>query len=116
MAEAAAGMEWPLPAALCPVANFCFYSSMYLSSLFLAALSVQRYLGVAFPWRLRGRAGSGRRGRTLAVSAVIWLVACSHCSVVFVAELQGRGGRSRADGGDREVGVGDSVDPKVDPK
>ncbi|NXP95142.1 FFAR3 protein, partial [Passerina amoena] len=28
MAEAAAGMAWPLPAALCPVANFCFYSSM----------------------------------------------------------------------------------------
>ncbi|NXE44526.1 FFAR3 protein, partial [Ptilorrhoa leucosticta] len=28
MAEAAAGMTWPLPAALCPVANFCFYSSM----------------------------------------------------------------------------------------
>ncbi|NWR96015.1 FFAR3 protein, partial [Furnarius figulus] len=26
MAEAAAGMAWPLPVALCPVANFCFYS------------------------------------------------------------------------------------------
>ncbi|NWS91129.1 FFAR3 protein, partial [Toxostoma redivivum] len=26
MAEAAAGLAWPLPAALCPVANFCFYS------------------------------------------------------------------------------------------
>ncbi|NWT77452.1 FFAR3 protein, partial [Prunella himalayana] len=26
MAEAAAGMAWPLPAALCPLANFCFYS------------------------------------------------------------------------------------------
>uniref|UniRef100_A0A8C3MER2 Free fatty acid receptor 1 n=1 Tax=Geospiza parvula TaxID=87175 RepID=A0A8C3MER2_GEOPR len=59
MAEAAAGMAWPLPAALCPVANFCFYSSMYLSSLFLAALSVQRYLGVAFPLRLQGRRRPG---------------------------------------------------------
>ncbi|NXQ50591.1 FFAR3 protein, partial [Catharus fuscescens] len=26
MAEAAAGLVWPLPAALCPVANFCFYT------------------------------------------------------------------------------------------
>ncbi|NXH08980.1 FFAR3 protein, partial [Loxia leucoptera] len=26
MAEAAAGMAWPLPAALCPLANFVFYS------------------------------------------------------------------------------------------
>ncbi|NXA84931.1 FFAR3 protein, partial [Thryothorus ludovicianus] len=83
MAEAAAGMEWPLPAALCPVANFCFYSSMYLSGLFLAALSVQRYLGVAFPLRLQGRRSPGR---VLAVSAVLWLLACGHCSVVFVAE------------------------------
>ncbi|NXE58281.1 FFAR2 protein, partial [Casuarius casuarius] len=82
MAEAAAGMTWPLPAALCPLANFCFFSSIYLSSLFLAALSVERYLGVAFPlWhKLR------RRPRLyLAISAGLWLLACSHCSVVFFA-------------------------------
>ncbi|NXR43556.1 GPR42 protein, partial [Zosterops hypoxanthus] len=88
MAEAAAGLEWPLPAALCPVTNFCFYSSMYLSSLFLAALSVHRYLGVAFPLRVQG---PRRPGRVLAVSAVIWLLACGHCSVVFVAEFTPRG-------------------------
>ncbi|XP_050166955.1 free fatty acid receptor 3-like [Myiozetetes cayanensis] len=88
MAEAAAGMVWPLPAALCPVANFCFYSSIYLSSLFLAALSVRRYLGVAFPLRLRGR---GRLGRVAAASAVLWLLACSHCSIVFVASYHGGG-------------------------
>ncbi|NXA16635.1 FFAR3 protein, partial [Sapayoa aenigma] len=82
MAEAAAGMTWPLPATLCPVANFCFYSSIYLSSLFLAALSVQRYLGVAFPLRFQGRR---RPGRIVAASAVLWLLACSHCTIVFVA-------------------------------
>ncbi|NXN90709.1 GPR42 protein, partial [Bombycilla garrulus] len=60
MAEAAAGLEWRLPAALCPVANFCFYSSMYLSSLFLAALGARRYLGAVFPLRLRGRRRPGR--------------------------------------------------------
>ncbi|XP_017695337.1 PREDICTED: uncharacterized protein LOC108510163 [Lepidothrix coronata] len=88
MAEAAAGMVWPLPAALCPVANFCFYSSIYLSSLFLTALSVRRYLGVAFPLRLRGR---GRLGRVAAASAVLWLLACSHCSIVFIASYHGGG-------------------------
>ncbi|NXK43710.1 FFAR3 protein, partial [Piprites chloris] len=82
MAEAAAGMVWPLPATLCPVANFCFYSSIYLSSLFLAALSVRRYLGVAFPLWLRG---PGSLGRVAAASAALWLLACSHCSIVFVA-------------------------------
>ncbi|NXY27176.1 FFAR3 protein, partial [Atrichornis clamosus] len=88
MAEAVAGMTWPLPAALCPVANFCFYSSMYLSSLFLAALSVQRYLGVAFPLWLQGQR---RPGRVLAASAALWLLACSHCSIVFVAQYHGAG-------------------------
>ncbi|NXD60759.1 GPR42 protein, partial [Corvus moneduloides] len=88
MAEAAAGMRWPLPAALCPVANFCFYSSTYLSGLFLAALSVQRYLGVVFPLRPLGR--RRRSGRILAISALLWLLASGHCSVVFVAELHGR--------------------------
>ncbi|NXV56631.1 FFAR3 protein, partial [Molothrus ater] len=103
MAEAAAGMEWPLPAALCPVANFCFYSSMYLSSLTLAALAVRRYLGVAFPLRLQGRR---RPGRALALGAAIWLLACGHCSVVFVAEFT----RAESDGGGNGSGrVGDAV-------
>ncbi|NWY59624.1 FFAR3 protein, partial [Chionis minor] len=83
MAEAAAGLTWPLPIGLCPVANFCFFSSIYLSSLFLAALSVERYLGVVFPLRYKSRK---RLGRVVAASVVLWLVACSHCSIVFVAE------------------------------
>ncbi|XP_074714191.1 free fatty acid receptor 2-like [Strix uralensis] len=81
MAETAAGMTWPLPIVLCPVANFCFYSSIYLSSLFLAALSVERYLGVVFPLQFQDRR---RPARAMAASVVLWLLACSHCSVVFV--------------------------------
>ncbi|NXX15329.1 FFAR3 protein, partial [Podargus strigoides] len=86
MAEAAAGMSWPLPNVLCPVANFCFYSSIYLSSLFLAALSVERYLGVVFPLHYKDRR---RPGRAMAASVVLWLLACSHCSVTFVAQYHG---------------------------
>ncbi|NXW11678.1 FFAR2 protein, partial [Fregetta grallaria] len=86
MVEAAAGMTWPLPPVLCPVANFCFYSSIYLSSLFLAALSVERYLGVVFPLRYKDRR---RLGRVMAASIVLWLLACSHCSIVFVAQYHG---------------------------
>ncbi|NXG19458.1 FFAR3 protein, partial [Grallaria varia] len=86
MAEAAAGMTWPLPVVLCPVANFCFYSSIYLSSLFLAALSVQRYLGVAFPLWVQGRR---HLGRVVAASAALWLLACSHCCIVFAAHFHG---------------------------
>ncbi|NXK56621.1 FFAR3 protein, partial [Chauna torquata] len=86
MAEAAAGLIWTLPPVLCPVANFCFYSSIYLSSLFLTALSVERYLGVVFPLQFKNRR---RLGWTVAASIVLWLLACSHCSVVFVAQYHG---------------------------
>ncbi|XP_064296668.1 free fatty acid receptor 3-like isoform X2 [Phalacrocorax carbo] len=86
MVEAAAGMSWPLPVVLCPVANFCFFSSIYLSSLFLAALSVERYLGVVFPLHYKDRR---RPGRAMAASVVLWLLACSHCSIVFVSQYHG---------------------------
>ncbi|NXD89028.1 FFAR2 protein, partial [Halcyon senegalensis] len=88
MAEVAADMTWPLPMGLCPVANFCFYSSIYLSSLFLAALSVERYLGVVFPIHYKDRR---RPRRVVAVSVGLWLLACSHCSVVFISHYH-RGG------------------------
>ncbi|NXK24008.1 FFAR3 protein, partial [Arenaria interpres] len=84
MAEAAANMTWPLPSILCPVANFVFFSSIYLSSLFLAALSVERYLGVVFPHHYKGRR---RLCQVVAASVVFWLLACSLCSVVFIAHL-----------------------------
>uniref|UniRef100_A0A8C4U186 Free fatty acid receptor 1 n=1 Tax=Falco tinnunculus TaxID=100819 RepID=A0A8C4U186_FALTI len=82
MAEATAGMTWPLPVDLCPVANFCFFSSIYLSTLFLAALSVERYLGVVFPLRYKSHR---RPTRAVATSVVLWLLVFSHCSVIFVA-------------------------------
>ncbi|NXL01982.1 FFAR3 protein, partial [Mesembrinibis cayennensis] len=95
MVEAAAGRTWPLPIVLCPVANFCFYSSIYISSLFLAALSVQRYLGVVFPLHYKDRK---RPKRAMAASVVLWLVACSHCSVVFVAQYHDSKNQSVANG------------------
>ncbi|NWX94712.1 FFAR3 protein, partial [Nothoprocta pentlandii] len=106
VAEAATvDRRWPLPAALCPVANFCFYSSIYLSSLFLAALSVERYLSVAFPLRSKCRR---RPGLYAAASCVLWLVATSHCSVVFVAAFgeatNGSVETNGPSGGGRDVG------------
>ncbi|NWJ10448.1 FFAR2 protein, partial [Crypturellus undulatus] len=66
------------------VANFCFFSSVYLSGFFLAALSVERYLGVAFPLRSKSRRRR-RLGVYAAASSALWLVAMGHCSVVFAA-------------------------------
>ncbi|XP_065595421.1 free fatty acid receptor 3-like [Cyrtonyx montezumae] len=103
MAEAAAGMTWPFPTALCPIANFCFFSSIYLSTLFMAALAVERYLGVAHPHR-HGR--RRRLRRTAAACAVLWVLAMSHCSVVFVAEYhRAFGANGSEDVGGRGFGV-----------
>ncbi|NXX48459.1 GPR42 protein, partial [Tricholaema leucomelas] len=101
VAEAAASMAWPLPAFLCPLANFCFFSSLYLSSLFLASLSLLRYLGVASPMGCQAR----RRPRqVLAFSLLLWLLTSAHMSVVFVAHYHG--GRGQGGSGGLQQGQG----------
>ncbi|XP_030399172.1 free fatty acid receptor 2-like isoform X2 [Gopherus evgoodei] len=85
MVEAASGMEWSLPAFLCPLTNYFYYSSIYISSLFLMAVSIERYLGVAFPikyklWR--------RPAYATAASVVFWVVGCTHCSIVYIVQYQ----------------------------
>ncbi|XP_006034574.1 free fatty acid receptor 2-like [Alligator sinensis] len=85
MAEAAADMTWPLPAFLCALTNYCYYSSIYLSTFLLMAVSVERYLGVAFPVQYKLRR---RPAYAVAASAAFWVLACSHCSIVFISEAQ----------------------------
>ncbi|NWI21750.1 FFAR3 protein, partial [Crypturellus soui] len=76
---------------------FCFFSSVHLSGLFLAALSVERYLSVAFPLRAqRWR----RPGLYVAAGCVLWLVATAHCSVIFVTAFnEAADGSEEAGGG-----------------
>ncbi|KAJ7304042.1 hypothetical protein JRQ81_011562 [Phrynocephalus forsythii] len=87
MAETASDMIWPLPVYLCPLSNFCFYSSIYLSTLFLTAVSVERYLCVAYPVKYKLK---GRLTYATAVSFFFWVVAYSHCSVVFIVEYHNK--------------------------
>nr|XP_020445720.1 free fatty acid receptor 2-like [Monopterus albus]XP_020445721.1 free fatty acid receptor 2-like [Monopterus albus] len=49
MQEVMNNMQWDMPYALCPVSGFIFYMTIYNSTFFLTAVSVERYLGVAFP-------------------------------------------------------------------
>ncbi|KAJ6663806.1 hypothetical protein lerEdw1_009885 [Lerista edwardsae] len=83
MVEAAADMSWPLPEFLCPLTTFCFYSSIYLSTLFLMAVSVERYLNVAYPVKYKLLR---RPAYTVAASFCFWLVAYSHLSVTFIIQ------------------------------
>ncbi|XP_007953071.1 free fatty acid receptor 3 [Orycteropus afer afer] len=91
MVEATNGMQWPLPFFLCPFSGFLFFTTIYLTSLFLAAVSVERFLSVAYPLWYKTRPRPGQAGL---VSAACWLLAASHCSVVYVTELSSGSGHN----------------------
>ncbi|KAG8009878.1 Free fatty acid receptor 2 [Nibea albiflora] len=83
MHEAASGMIWTLPKILCSFTSFTFFSTIYTSSLLLMAVSVIRYIGVAFPiiyHRLL------KPVYALVISAIIWLISAAHCSIVFFTQ------------------------------
>ncbi|XP_047383572.1 free fatty acid receptor 3-like [Sciurus carolinensis] len=96
MAEAASGMHWPLPSVLCPVSGFLFFTTVYLTSLFLAAVSAERFLSVAYPMWYKTRPRLGQAGL---VSGTCWLLAAAHCSVVYVTEFSGNVSHSQGSNG-----------------
>lgn len=81
MQEVVNHMTWNMPYFLCPLSGFIFYMTIYNSTLFLTAVSVERYLGVAFPIRH----SLGRRPAYAVLASVfIWLVCFAHLSIVFI--------------------------------
>lgn len=83
MLEAASDMQWKMPSLLCPLSSFMYFSSIYITSLFLMAISVERYLAVAFPFKyvvLRKPIYS------VLASLFIWIIGSVHCSIVYIVE------------------------------
>ncbi|XP_056598213.1 free fatty acid receptor 2 [Triplophysa dalaica] len=81
MKEAIDGMNWNLPYYLCPIISFLFFSTIYTSTLFLTAISIERYLGVAFPIRY----ALGRRPRNAAIASFfLWLLGFLNLSIVYI--------------------------------
>ncbi|XP_062322212.1 free fatty acid receptor 2-like isoform X1 [Osmerus eperlanus] len=81
MQEVSNNMTWSLPYFLCPLSGFVFYMTIYSSIFFLTAVSVERYLGVAFPikhslWR--------RPRYAVAASVFFWLFCFMQLSIVFI--------------------------------
>ncbi|XP_043849816.1 free fatty acid receptor 2 [Dromiciops gliroides] len=83
--EAAQDFHWFLGKVVCALSTFGFYSSIYTSTWLLAAISIERYLGVAFPvqYKLSRRPIYG-----LAAAVVAWILSFGHCTVVIVVEFQ----------------------------
>ncbi|XP_077086015.1 free fatty acid receptor 2 [Siphateles boraxobius] len=81
MYEAAGGMHWYLSQSLCSISSFFFFTTIYTSSLLLMAIAVDRYLGLAFPFKYRLM----RKPLYASVGSVfIWLVSAGHCTIVFI--------------------------------
>ncbi|XP_070823054.1 free fatty acid receptor 2 [Chaetodon trifascialis] len=83
MHEAASDMKWNLPLFLCSITSFTFFSTIYTSSLLLMAVSVVRYIGVAFPIAYHQLQ---KPVYAIVSSAVIWIISAAHCSITFITQ------------------------------
>ncbi|XP_037675931.1 free fatty acid receptor 3-like [Choloepus didactylus] len=86
MVEAASAMRWTMPFFLCSFSRSLFFTTIYLTSLFLAAVSIERFLSVAYPVWYKARPRPRQAGL---VSGACWLLATAHCSIVYITELSG---------------------------
>ncbi|XP_058261126.1 free fatty acid receptor 2-like [Hemibagrus wyckioides] len=81
MKEAIDDMIWKMPEYLCPLSSFMFFSTIYTSTFFLTGVSIERYLGIAFPIQY-----SVYRRPLYAViaSMIFWLVGTLNLSIVYI--------------------------------
>ncbi|KAG3255844.1 free fatty acid receptor 2 [Ictidomys tridecemlineatus] len=81
--EAASDFHWYLPQIVCALTGFGFYSSIYCSTWLLAGISIERYLGVAFPVQYK----LSRRPLYGVIAALIaWFMSFGHCTIVIVVQ------------------------------
>ncbi|XP_036395546.1 free fatty acid receptor 2-like [Megalops cyprinoides] len=81
MWEAADNMQWNMPHFLCPLSAFLFYTTIYNSTFFLTAISVERYMGVAFPIKYKLKR---RPVYAVVASVAFWVISMAHCSIVYI--------------------------------
>ncbi|XP_072249345.1 free fatty acid receptor 2-like [Leuresthes tenuis] len=86
MQEVMNNMLWDLPYILCPLSGFVFYMTIYNSTFFLTAVSVERYLGVAFPIQ---HTLKRRPVYAVAASIFFWIFSFVHLSIVFIIPFIG---------------------------
>ncbi|XP_026225963.1 free fatty acid receptor 2-like [Anabas testudineus] len=83
MHEAASNMTWTLPYSLCTINTYIYFSTIYTSSLLLMAVSVLRYIGVAFPITYQQL---HKPVYAVVISAVIWIISTAHCSITIIIQ------------------------------
>lgn len=81
MKEAADDMVWLMHYSLCSFSGFVFYVTIYNSTLLLTAVSVERYLGVAYPLRY----ALCRRPRYAVLASItFWVVTSANLCIVYI--------------------------------
>uniref|UniRef100_A0AAY4E821 G-protein coupled receptors family 1 profile domain-containing protein n=1 Tax=Denticeps clupeoides TaxID=299321 RepID=A0AAY4E821_9TELE len=76
-------VHWVLPSAVCPIYSFFFFASLYGSCLFITAVTIGRYLSIAFPISYK----MYRRARlSCGVSATLWALVILHLGLALAAE------------------------------
>ncbi|XP_061597573.1 free fatty acid receptor 3 [Cololabis saira] len=75
--------DWRLPPLVCPIYSFFLYASVYGSCLFLTAVTVGRYLSIAFPIVYKRY----RRARLSCYVCVgLWVLVMAHLSISLATE------------------------------
>ncbi|KAM6967580.1 free fatty acid receptor 2 [Aplochiton taeniatus] len=81
MKEVSNDMLWKMPYVLCPLSGFVFYMTIYSSTFFLTAVSVERYLGVAYPIQHTLK----RRPKYAVLASIFfWIFTFFQLSIVFI--------------------------------
>ncbi|XP_075046994.1 free fatty acid receptor 2-like [Mixophyes fleayi] len=79
---------WTLPGVLCPLYNLIHFGTIYASVCFLSAVSVGRYLSVAFPIKYK----IYKKPRySFLICACLWIIVIGHVTFVFVLETTQNG-------------------------
>ncbi|XP_019896372.1 free fatty acid receptor 2 [Esox lucius] len=81
--EAADNMIWKMPDFLCSLTSFIFYTTIYNSTFFLTAISVDRYLSVAFPIQYKLKR---RPLYAIGASFFFWVISMAHISIVYIMQ------------------------------
>lgn len=74
------GKKWIFGVALCKVERFLFHCNLYGSIFFITCISVNRCIGVVYPFYARGRVES-KHGKLASVA--VWLIVAAISSPVF---------------------------------
>ncbi|XP_072515729.1 free fatty acid receptor 2-like [Salminus brasiliensis] len=81
--EEAAQMKWSRSYFFCTLSIFVFFAAVYNSTFLLTAISVERYLGVAFPVKYKLR----QHPRNAVIASVMFaVISLGHCSIIFITQ------------------------------